>query len=83
MKSEKYLFYPGIIRNKLVEISKSQAVDIRSVFKINPCFEEWVIYTYNPLKSQQVIVHNKVVVIDIITLVCINEDHVELVTGGG
>lgn len=78
--SETHLLYSSIIRNKLVELSKRQSVAVCGVFKINFCFEQRVIYTHNPLQSQQRVVHDKVVVVDVITFVSIDEDHVKLLT---
>lgn len=78
--SETYLLYSWILRDKLVELSKRQSVAVCGVFKINFCFEQGVIYTYNPSQSQQSVVHDKVVVVDVIGFVSINEDHVKLLT---
>lgn len=81
--SETHLLYSGVIRHKLVELAKGQSIAICGVVKINPGFEQRVIDTYDPSQSEHVVVHDKFVVVDVVIFVSIDENHVELFTGGG
>lgn len=79
---ETYLLHTWIIRHKLVELSKSQTIRICCAFKINFGFEEGVVNTYDTPQSHQIVVEDEVVVIDVIILISINENHVKLFSCG-
>lgn len=79
-KKNKYLLYTWICRDKLVKFSERQSIVVCGGFKINLGFEQWVVHTYDTVWSQQVVIQDKVVVVDVIILVSINEDHVKLLT---
>lgn len=77
---EPHLLHTWIITHKLVEFSERQPVAVCGVFKINLGFEQRVVDTYDPSQPQQTVVQDEVVVVDVIVLVSINEDHVKLLT---
>lgn len=77
-----YLLNTWVITHKLVELSERQSIAVRCVFQINLGFEQRVIDTYDPSQCHQIVVQDEVVVIDVIVLVSINEDHVKLLTCG-
>lgn len=79
---ETHLLHTWIIGDKLVEASKIQPISISGVFEINFGFEQRVIYAYDTSLSEQIVVQDEVVVVDVIFLISINENYVKLLTSG-
>lgn len=79
-EESEYLLNTWVRRHKLVKLSKRQSIAVCGVFEINLSFEQWVVHTYDAVWSQQVVVQDEVVVVDVIILVGVDEDHVKLLT---
>ena len=77
---ESYLLHARIVAHKLVELSERQPVAVGGVSEVNLGFEQRVVDTDDPAQSQQTVVQDEVVVVDVIVLVGIDEDQVKLLT---